>query len=205
MKVSNMKPQIFRIAAFPLNLILLPGEEIPLRIYEPRYKQLVDECLNDSLPFGIPYMENGQMAEIGSEVEIVKLVGRNSNDDMVILVKGKSLYKTIEYFPTLPGKLYGGTVSKSINTDFITQNPDVVVKVKKLRLNVDEKLGTYVRGNGINILDIAKSIMLKSDDKHKLLSLSSQATREQFIINQLSFIEMIRDQETKIEHPFHLN
>lgn len=200
-----MKPQIYRLAAFPLNLILLPGEEIPIRIFEPRYKQLIDECLTDSKTFGIPYLHEGEISTIGSEVEIVRLVGRNDNDDMVILIRGKSLYKTIEFFPILQDKLYGGTVSQSIITDFTTQNPDVVVKVKKLRLNVNDKLGTFVRGNGISILDIAKSIMLKSDDKHKLLSLNSESAREQFIINQLSFVEMIREQEGKLEHDFNLN
>lgn len=205
MKITDMKPQIYRLAAFPLNLILLPGEELPIRIFEPRYKQLVDECITGSKPFGIPYLHEGEITTIGSEVEIVKLVGKNSNDDMVILIRGKSLYRTIEFFPTLPDKLYGGTISQSITTDFTTQNPDVVVKVKKLKLNVNDQLGTFVRGNGLNILDIAKSIMMKSNDKHKLLSLNSESAREQFIINQLSFVEMIREQEGKLEHDFNLN
>lgn len=205
MSLNKMKPKVFRIAAFPLNLILLPGEEIPLRIFEPRYKQLIEECMDASLPFGIPYLNNGEIDKIGSEVEIVKLVGRNANDDLVILIRGKSLFQTIDYFPILTDKLYGGTVSVPLSTDFTTTNPEVVVKVKKLKLNISNELGTFVRGNGVNMLDIARTIMLKSDEKYKLLSLPNSTTREQFIVNQLTFVEMIRHQETKLENNFQLN
>lgn len=206
MKKSKMSSQVYRLAAFPLNLILLPGEEIPLRIFEPRYKQLINESLEYSLPFGIPYIDskNG-ITRIGSEVEIINMAGRNANEDMVINIKGKALFKTIDYFPTLPNKLYGGTVSEPLNIDFITNNPEIVVKVKKLKLNIGNELGTFVRGNGIDMLDIARTLMLKSEEKHKLLSLPNSAVREQFMVNQLNFVEMIRHQEAKLEHNFQLN
>lgn len=206
MNISKMKPEVFRLSAFPLNIILLPSEEVPLRIFEPKYKQLIDESMDSSLPFGIPYLlKDGEIDVIGSEVEIVKLVGRNANDDMVILIRGKSLYQTIDYFPTLPNKLYGGTVSVPLSTDFITTNPEIVVKVKKLKLNISKELGTFVRGNGVNLLDIARTLMLNSEEKHKLLSLPSKAAREQFIVNQLEFVDMIRNQEAKLEQNFQLN
>jgi len=205
MSVSKMKPKVYRIAAFPLNLILLPGEEIPLRIFEPRYKQLIEECLESKLPFGIPYMNNGEIDEIGSEVEVVKLVGRNENDDMVILIRGKSLFKTIDYFPVLPRKLYGATVSESLSIDFTTTNPELAVKIKTLRLNISSEFGTLITGVGINMLDIARAIMLKSDEKYKLLSLQSNEAREQFMLNQLKFVEIIRNQELRLENNFQLN
>ena len=200
-----MKPKVYRISAFPLNLILLPGEEIPLRIFEPRYKQLIEECLESKLPFGIPYMNNGKIDEIGSEVEVVKLVGRNANDDMVIMVRGKSLFRTIDYFPVLPNKLYGATVSEPLNIDFTTTNPELAVKVKTLKLNLSSEFGTLITGVGINMLDIARAIMLKSDEKYKLLSLQSNEAREQFMLNQLKFVEIIRKQELRLENNFQLN
>jgi uncharacterized protein len=205
MKANKMEAKIYRIAAFPLNLILLPGETIPLRIFEPRYKQLINECLESSLPFGIPFLRNGEVSEIGSEVEVVKLVGRNSNDDMVITIKGKSLYKTVEYFPVLPDKLYGGTISEPINLDFSTTNPDVAVQVKKLKLNLSDDFGSLILDSSLNMLDVAKSLMLNSDEKYKLLSLTEKSAKELFIINHLRFVELIRNQESKLENNFQLN
>jgi len=55
------------------------------------------------------------------------------------------------------------------------------------------------------MLDIARSLMLKSEEKYKLLTLSSKVDKEQFIINQLRFVELIRSQETKLENNFSLN
>ncbi|MDX9848073.1 MAG: hypothetical protein RBT74_13905 [Tenuifilaceae bacterium] len=205
MRNRNMSSQIYRLAAFPLNLILLPGEVIPLRIFEPRYKQLIDESLEYSTRFGIPFIKGNLITDIGSEVEVVKLVGRNANDDMVINIRGVSLYKTIDYFPVLPDKLYGGTVSETINTDFSTTNPDIAVKVKTLKLNLNTELGTLIVSDSINMLDIAKALMLKAEEKYKLLTLSNRDDREKLLLNQLRFVEMIRLQERSLENNFQLN
>ena len=74
-----------------------------------------------------------------------------------------------------------------------------------MNLNISKELGTFVRGNGVNLLDIARTLMLNSEEKHKLLSLPSKAAREQFIVNQLEFVDMIRNQEAKLEQNFQLN
>lgn len=196
---------VYRLSAFPLNLIVLPGEEIPLRIFEPRYKQLITECLENNQTFGIPFIGENGITEIGSEVKVTKLVGRNANDDMVINIKGVSLYKTIDFFPVLPDKLYGGTISETIASDFSTTNPEIAVRVKALKLNLSNELGTLIISESMNMLDIARTLMLKSEEKYKLITLNSKSDKEQFIANQLRFVELIRSQETKLENNFSLN
>jgi hypothetical protein len=74
-----------------------------------------------------------------------------------------------------------------------------------LKLNLSNKLGTLIVSESMNMLDIARSLMLKSEEKYKLLTLSSKVDKEQFIINQLRFVELIRSQETKLENNFSLN
>ena len=203
---SEMKPLIYKLPAFPINVIVFPGEEIPLRIFEARYKQLISESMEESLPFGIPYIDSKTgITNIGSEVEITKLVGRNENGDMVITIKGKALYKVLDYFPVLPNKLYGGSIAEALEDDYSTTNPDIVVKVKKLKLNINPLLGTLIASEGLNMIDIAKVLMLKANEKYKFLTLTNRIDREQFILNQLDFIELIRAQETKLENNFQLN
>jgi len=202
---NKMKPQIYRITAFPLNIIVLPGEEVPLRIFELRYKQLINECIGSSLPFGIPFMNNNIMTDLGSEVEIIKVVGRNENDDMVIMIRGKSLFRTIDFFPELPLKLYGGTISEAFIHDFGTTNPEIAIKIKKLKLNLNSQLGTLMISKEINLLDVARLLMLKSEEKYKFLTLKDNASRELFIIYRLRFLELIKSQEIKLENNFQLN
>ena len=55
---------------------------------------------------------------------------------MVITIKGKTLFKILDYFPVLPNKLYGGLISETLDNDFSTTNPDIAVMVKKLKLNI---------------------------------------------------------------------
>ncbi|HZJ73361.1 MAG TPA: LON peptidase substrate-binding domain-containing protein [Perlabentimonas sp.] len=203
---SKMSSNIYKLSAFPLHVIVLPGEEIPLRIFEPRYKQLITESLESSSSFGIPYIDGeNEITNIGSEVEIVKLVDQNDSGDMVITIKGKALYEILDFFPVLPDKLYGGSIAKTLNHDLSTTNPEIAVKVKKLKLNIDSKLGTLIISDSLNLLDIAKTLMLKPSEKYRFITLVNKSDREQFIINYLNFMELIRAQELKLEDNFQLN
>jgi len=200
-----MKSQTYTIAAFPLNVIVLPGEEIMLKIFESSYKQLVNECIRHKLTFGIPYLHQGLITGVGSEVEITSVVGGIHRQDMLIKVKGKSLFNTLDFFPELPNKLYGGAIAEVMTNDFETQNPEIAVKVKMLKLNITPKLGTLIVDQSMNMLDIAKVLALKSEDKFRLITARSKAAKEQFLIRQLHFIEAIRLQEVQLDNNFLLN
>ena len=62
------------IPIFPLNIVVFPGEEVNLHIFEPRYKQLVKECFSDAKPFGIPPVINNQVGEMGTLVKVQEMV-----------------------------------------------------------------------------------------------------------------------------------
>ncbi|HRD38981.1 MAG TPA: LON peptidase substrate-binding domain-containing protein, partial [Bacteroidia bacterium] len=60
------------IPMFPLNMVVLPGETVKLHIYEERYKQLINDCLENEAHFGIPFSVNGKIKTHGVEVKIKK-------------------------------------------------------------------------------------------------------------------------------------
>ena len=62
------------LAIFPLQLAIFPGEEVPLHIFEPRYKQLIVECRDEGITFGIPTHVNGRIARYGTEVRLKKIL-----------------------------------------------------------------------------------------------------------------------------------
>lgn len=200
-----MKSKVYKIAMFPLNVIVLPGEEIPLRIFEPRYKQLITECEESKQPFAIPYLDGSRLSEIGSEVELSQVIGKNNRGDMVIMIRGRSLFRMVEFIPELPDKLYGGGLIEPVHDDFSTTNSVLAVLVKKLRINLKPDLGTLVIDSSINMLDVGKSLMLKSHEKFKLVSLPTKEMKEKMLINHLRFVEMIHSQENKLENNFQLN
>ncbi len=59
------------IGLFPLATVLLPAEEIPLHIFEPRYRELIGECLEHETEFGLVYSDDGGIQEIGTRAGVV--------------------------------------------------------------------------------------------------------------------------------------
>jgi uncharacterized protein len=75
------------IPIFPLALVVFPGEELNLHIFEPRYKQLIADCHQSKKPFGIPAVIQNQVAEMGTLAEIVEIVKTYDNGELDIRTK----------------------------------------------------------------------------------------------------------------------
>ncbi len=73
---------------FPLPLVLLPTELAPLHIFEERYKLMINECLDESTEFGIVWLGNDGLAEIGCTARVTELIDRMDDGRMNILVRG---------------------------------------------------------------------------------------------------------------------
>ncbi|MEO0474160.1 MAG: LON peptidase substrate-binding domain-containing protein, partial [Bacteroidota bacterium] len=58
---------------FPLSLVVFPGENLRLHIFEPRYKQLIEECSAENTNFGIPTVLDRKVGNIATEVELVSV------------------------------------------------------------------------------------------------------------------------------------
>ena len=76
------------IPLFPLNVVLMPGTPLPLHIFEERYKQMVDECLESETEFGMVLADESGTRQVGCTAKIVELVQRYEDGRMVILVEG---------------------------------------------------------------------------------------------------------------------
>jgi Lon protease-like protein len=58
------------IPIFPLSIVVYPGEQLNLHIFEPRYRQLINECFATKKPFGIPAVINDKINEMGTLVQV---------------------------------------------------------------------------------------------------------------------------------------
>src|ERR687891_1542008 len=81
------------IPLFPLNVVLMPGAPLPLHIFEERYKQMVDECLESGAEFGMILADESGTRQVGCTAKIVELVQRYDDGRMVILVQGARRFK----------------------------------------------------------------------------------------------------------------
>ena len=68
---------------FPLRIFLFPGEQTTLHIFEPRYLQLVSECLSNNEFFGIPYQGKTTLSELGSLVKVNQILKKYESGDLM--------------------------------------------------------------------------------------------------------------------------
>ena len=81
------------IPLFPLNVVLMPGAPLPLHIFEDRYKQMVNECMEDKTEFGMVLADESGTREVGCTARIVELVERYEDGRLVILVEGSRRFR----------------------------------------------------------------------------------------------------------------
>ncbi len=84
------------IGLFPLGLVLLPTEQVPLHIFEPRYRELVGESLEDGLPFGVVYADDDGLRQIGTLATVAEVTERFEDGRLNIVVEGESRFRLLE-------------------------------------------------------------------------------------------------------------
>jgi len=80
---------------FPLDLVLLPGTPIPLHIFEPRYREMIGECLEQKLAFGIVRAKEDSIAEVGCTAEILEVTKRYEDGRMDIICEGRRRFEVM--------------------------------------------------------------------------------------------------------------
>ena len=191
------------LAFFPLNISLLPGEDIPLRIFEPRFKQLINDCNEENMNFGIPYVNKSEIQVYGIECKIKQIVARNSRGEMVIVVTGISNFETIKFLDSFPGKLYGGGVIQSLKNDFRVHKEQLQKMLANYSVIYDPAfLKDY---KTIMVNDVARALNLSSEDKYKFISLKEAARKEHFLKAHLAYLIKLRQQEKQLNNDYMLN
>jgi Lon protease-like protein len=87
---------------FPLGLVALPGELIPLHIFEERYKTMMNECLRDETEFGIVWMSDDGLRETGCACAIERVLERLDDGRMNLLARGTRPFRVVERQSHLP-------------------------------------------------------------------------------------------------------
>jgi Lon protease-like protein len=87
---------------FPLGLVALPSETIPLHIFEARYKTMIGECLEDQSEFGIVWLSDEGLRPIGCACEVSEVLQRMEDGRMNILTRGTRPFKIVERQEELP-------------------------------------------------------------------------------------------------------
>jgi Lon protease-like protein len=85
-----------QLGLFPLELVLLPSERVPLHIFEDRYRELIGESLTDGAEFGILLEDADGLRQVGTSTGVVELVHAFDDGRMNVLVEGRSRFRVLE-------------------------------------------------------------------------------------------------------------
>ncbi len=84
------------IGLFPLSIVLLPTERMPLHVFEPRYLELIEECLRDGVEFGLVLETDEGLAPVGTRTAVTDLLERLPDGRLNVLVEGRARFRLVE-------------------------------------------------------------------------------------------------------------
>jgi Lon protease-like protein len=196
------------IPIFPLAIVLYPGEDVNLHIFEPRYKQLIRECYDAKKNFGVPVILNNAVAEMGTMVEIKELSRAYDNGEMDIKTRGVKVFRILEIIKEIPGKLYSGAIvnypdnNEKGNRELMQK---LLAGIKELHrlLNVtkdfkkpEEELTCY---------DVAHHAGLSLEEEYEFLGLMHELQRQEYLKRHLSRTLPIVAQMENLKEKIQLN
>jgi uncharacterized protein len=196
------------IPIFPLGLVVYPGEQLNLHIFEPRYKQLINECFADNKPFGIPAVINNQIATIGTLVQVAEITTVYDDGKMDIKTLGLRVFDIIELIKEIPDKLYSGAIVTYPANDTASnarllqtvlngiRELHGALQVSKEFKKADADLCSY---------DIAHHAGLSLQEENELLALQTELQRLEYLKRHLQKVLPVINEMESLKHRIQLN
>lgn len=195
-----------QIALFPLQIFLLPGETTRLHIFEDRYRQLLQDCENASISFGIPYALNGYLTGYGCVVKLSRVIERHANGSADIEIEAVQLFKLNQFYMRMGDKLYpGGDVGIIDDSSMRSISEKLIKRLDSYFLKKQGKINTELLSPYTGVFDVAKSLKLSEAEKLTLVKASTPEKRERLIMNVLKLKEKLLEQEKSIVGEIFLN
>ena len=91
-----MAPEARDLPLFPLPLVLLPTEVVPLHIFEERYKEMIGLCLEEHREFGIVWLSDDGLKDVGCTARVAEVLEQTEDGRMNILVRGGTPFRLLE-------------------------------------------------------------------------------------------------------------
>lgn len=173
---------------FPLSLVVYPNEDLNLHIFEPRYKQLIKDCVDQQSNFGIPSFIDNKITDFGTEVEVISIEKTYDDGKLDIKTKGIQVFKTLSFEKQTPGKLYaGGTVEVVTNEEIASEEVtlELINKLKKLYEILKINVSISIQNFKMFSYQLAHKIGLSLDQQYDLLQITSERERQLFLLEHL--------------------
>ena len=192
---------VIHIPMFPLAVLPLPGELVPLHIFEPRYRQLLQDVETNDITFGIYCSHEINKNKLGSLMRLESVIKRYPGGESDIIVKCQDIFTMGKLMRTFKKKTYPGA-----DVEFWKLNTDRFPGTELYELFL-----TYLKGRKINqhntaftIYQVAHELNLDLHERYKFLNLT-ETKIEPYLLNRIKYQIHLLSQEEKSKDVYHLN
>ncbi|GGG00837.1 ATP-dependent protease [Pontibacter amylolyticus] len=193
---------------FPLNIVVFPGEKLNLHIFEPRYKQLVYDCLESGSTFGIPTYINNSVGLYGTEIKLLQVEKKYESGEMDIRTQGLGIFKILKFDKQAPGRLYAGgqveEVENLADEDIVTKE-QIREKLRELYMALGISNIFLDLPNNFTSYDVGHHLGLNTEQEYTLLQCNSEALRQEMILQHLLQVLPIVAETEKLKERVKLN
>lgn len=176
-----------KLPLFPLQSIFFPGETVPLHIFEDRYKQLILDCRDEAITFGIPvYLDNSM--QYGVEVQLVEVVTTYESGEMDVVCVARQVFKLHSFEQRLPNKLYSGGIVELLEYDYVADEGfklSVYSKLKQLYRMMEVPF-TNSSPETFTSFTLAHKMGLSFEQEYELLQIPKETDRLKYIETHLT-------------------
>ncbi len=173
------------IPLFPLNIVAVPKERIPLHIFEPRYKQMIKDSIKTGDPFGIVLKDDKGVKSIGCSVKIIRVLNEHPTGEYDIIVQGLQCFrikeKTQENNQLWIGKVTYLEDNESASADLLDKTRDQYLHIL-LKLGLNEDMERHMSKS--RSFDFIEFINLPNKIKQQLIETNDENQRLE-IINRI--------------------
>ena len=196
------------IPIFPLSLVAYPGEELNLHVFEPRYKQLVNEALAGVSTFGIPAFINGKLCKFGTEVEILSVDRVYSKGELDIRTRGVRVFSTEEVHREVEGKLYSTAKVEWVNNIANGDNflrDEVLVLLRELHQALRISKDKLDDLDSFSAFKVAHYVGFTLEEEYDLLCMTTERERQFMLLQHLQKVLPIIQETEKTKERIQAN
>jgi Lon protease-like protein len=166
------------IPLFPLGLVALPTEAVPLHIFEDRYKTMIEECMENGREFGIVWLSDDGLKTVGCACEVTDVLERMEDGRLNVLTRGTRPFRVVERIEDRP---YPAGVVEFLDDRDEPVDPDVLAAAHESYADLVEQ-ATDSRPDdedleGMGAYDMASTVDFGLDAKQGLLDLRAENAR----------------------------
>jgi Lon protease-like protein len=180
-----------QLGLFPLGIVLLPGERVPLHIFEPRYRELIGECLEHERAFGLVFADEDGVRELGTRAHVDEVLERFDDGRLNIVVRGGERFRVERL---TQGRSFLTALVAPVVDDGVEPREETVARAAaafRALATAAEAASEIDEADDQLSFQLASQVELAAEAKQQLLELCSEQQRLELVAELLDSVRAV--------------